>query len=99
MCCVLELIHNCVAFFQEKKERLIEEVRQHFGYTVDPKDEKFKELLEKKEKEEKKAAKEAKRQARHERMLADLEKKSAKAKKDGNEAKSKEKVTPDDNVK
>lgn len=32
-------------------------------------------------------------------MLADLEKKSAKAKKDGNEAKTKEQPAEDDNVK
>jgi hypothetical protein len=57
---------------QERKERLIEEVRMHFGYTVDPRDEKFKEMLEKKEKEQKKAMKEAKRKARDENLVNKL---------------------------
>ncbi|RZC34641.1 peroxisome biogenesis factor 10, partial [Asbolus verrucosus] len=55
---------------KDRKERLIEEVRMHFGYTVDPRDEKFKEMLEKKEKEQKKALKEERRKAREETMLA-----------------------------
>lgn len=62
----------------------MEEVRQHFGYYVDPKDEKFQELLQKKEKEEKKAAKEAKKKAKQERMIAEIEHKSASAKKQEN---------------
>ncbi|XP_044259063.1 growth arrest and DNA damage-inducible proteins-interacting protein 1 [Tribolium madens] len=67
---------------KERKERLIEEVRMHFGYTVDPRDEKFKELLEKKEKEQKKAMKEAKRKAREESMVTKmLSKKDAKKEK------------------
>lgn len=52
-----------------RKERLIEEVRRHFGYTVDPRDDRFKELLEKKEKEQKKAMKEARKKAREEGMV------------------------------
>jgi hypothetical protein len=54
---------------KERKDRLIEEVRRHFGYTVHAKDERFKELLEKKEKEQKKALKEAKKQAKEAKML------------------------------
>ncbi|XP_076265992.1 growth arrest and DNA damage-inducible proteins-interacting protein CRIF [Rhynchophorus ferrugineus] len=54
---------------KERRERLIEEVRRHFGYTVDPRDDRFKELLEKKEKEQKKAMKEARKKAREERMV------------------------------
>ncbi|XP_067010299.1 large ribosomal subunit protein mL64 [Anabrus simplex] len=57
---------------KEKKDRLVEEVRQHFGYKVDPRDERFKELLEKKEKEEKKLAKEAKRKDKEAKALAKL---------------------------
>jgi len=57
---------------KERKERLVEEVRRHFGYTVDPRDEKFKEMLEKKEKEQKKAMKIARKKAKEERMLASL---------------------------
>ncbi|GAB6029132.1 hypothetical protein CHUAL_004910 [Chamberlinius hualienensis] len=44
-----------------KKDRLIEEVRQFFGYRLNPRDPKFQEVLEKKEKEERKAIKEAKK--------------------------------------
>ncbi|KAF2901031.1 hypothetical protein ILUMI_05171 [Ignelater luminosus] len=54
---------------KESKERLVEEVRRHFGYRVDPRDDKFKEMLEKKEKEQKKAMKEAKKKAKEERMI------------------------------
>lgn len=39
---------------KEKKEKLIEEVKKHFGYKIDPKDDRFKEMLVKREKEEKK---------------------------------------------
>lgn len=49
---------------QEKKDRLIEEVRQHFGYVVSMKDPKFQEMLEQKEKEAKKAEKELKKKTR-----------------------------------
>lgn len=52
---------------QEKKDRLVEEVRQHFGYTVSTKDPRFQEMLVQKEKETKKAEKEAKKKLRVER--------------------------------
>jgi len=52
---------------------LVEEVRRHFGFKIDPRDERFKELLEQKEKEERKKAKEAKKKARQERITAKLE--------------------------
>ena len=54
---------------KEKRERLIEEVRRHFGYKVDPRDERFKEVLEQKEREDKKKQKEAKRKAKEEKMI------------------------------
>lgn len=54
---------------QEKKDALIEEVRQHFGYLVSMKDPKFQEMLELKEKEMKKASKEAKRKTKQEKEL------------------------------
>lgn len=57
---------------KQRKERLIEEVRRHFGYKVDPRDEKFKEVLEQKEKEEKKVQREAKRQAKEQKLMAKL---------------------------
>ena len=57
----------------------------HFGYTVDPRDEKFKEMLEKKEKEQKKAMKEAKKKAREENIMTKLlSKKADTVKKDVN---------------
>ncbi|XP_069702239.1 large ribosomal subunit protein mL64 [Periplaneta americana] len=56
-----------------KKDRLVEEVRRHFGFKIDPRDERFKELLEKKEKEERKKAKEAKRKARQELVMVKME--------------------------
>ncbi|GJQ88123.1 hypothetical protein Trydic_g13130 [Trypoxylus dichotomus] len=55
---------------KERKERLIEEVRRHFGYTVDPRDERFKEMLQKKEKEQKKAMKEARKKAKEEQIVS-----------------------------
>jgi len=57
---------------KERKERLVEEVRRHFGYTLDTRDEKFKELLAQKEKEDKKAQKEAKRKQKEMKMLEKL---------------------------
>lgn len=57
---------------KERKDRLVEEVRRHFGFKVDARDERFKELLEQKEKEDKKQLKEAKRKAKEEKMLAKL---------------------------
>lgn len=55
-----------------KKDALIEEVRRHFGYKIDPRDEKFKELLLQKEKDYKKKLKEQKAKAKQERLLEKL---------------------------
>jgi Growth arrest and DNA-damage-inducible proteins-interacting protein 1 len=57
---------------KERKDRLIEEVRRHFGYTIDPRDERFKEMLELKEKEQRKALKESKRQAKETKLMSKL---------------------------
>ncbi|KAM7357387.1 growth arrest and DNA damage-inducible proteins-interacting protein CRIF [Cochliomyia hominivorax] len=57
---------------KEKKERLIEEVRRHFGYKVDPRDERFKEVLEQKEREDKKKQKEEKRKAKEQKLMSKL---------------------------
>lgn len=54
---------------KEKKEKLIEEVKKHFGYKIDPKDERFKEMLVKREKEEKKKVREEKKKIREEKLL------------------------------
>lgn len=62
---------------QEKKERLIEEVRQIFGFRIDPRDERFKEALLQKEREEKKASKAAKKLAHQQRMIDRLKREAA----------------------
>lgn len=54
---------------KEKREKLIEEVKKHFGYKIDPKDERFKEMLVKREKEEKKKVREEKKKIREEKLL------------------------------
>lgn len=54
---------------KEKKEKLIEEVKKHFGYKLDPKDERFKEMLVKREKEEKKKIREEKKKIREEKLI------------------------------
>lgn len=58
---------------QEKKERLVEEVRRHFGFTLDPRDERFQEMLAKREKEQKKQEKLAKKEAKEKMMIAKLQ--------------------------
>ncbi|XP_039295052.1 growth arrest and DNA damage-inducible proteins-interacting protein 1 [Nilaparvata lugens] len=63
---------------RQNKERLIEEVRRHFGYTVDPREERFQEMLEKKEKEERRTAREQRKQLREEKYLEELMAKSDK---------------------
>ncbi|XP_012232143.1 large ribosomal subunit protein mL64 [Linepithema humile] len=52
-----------------RKERLLEEVRRHFGFRISSHDERFKEMLAQKEKEEKKKKKDAKKKARLEKFL------------------------------
>lgn len=54
---------------KEKREKLIEEVKKHFGYKIDPKDERFKEMLVKREKEEKKKIRDEKKKIREEKLL------------------------------
>lgn len=56
-----------------KKERLMEEVRQIFGFRIDPKDERFKAALEKKELQERKALKEAKKLEKQKRMIKKMQ--------------------------
>lgn len=62
-----------------RKERLVEEVRRHFGFKISPHDERFKEMLVQKEKEEKKKKKEARKQARMEKLTNLYQKKSVKS--------------------
>uniref|UniRef100_A0A1B0AR99 Large ribosomal subunit protein mL64 n=1 Tax=Glossina palpalis gambiensis TaxID=67801 RepID=A0A1B0AR99_9MUSC len=61
-----------VLAIKQRKERLIEEVRHHFGFKIDPRDERFKIVLEQKEKEEKKKMKEGKRQAKEQKLMSKL---------------------------
>ncbi|KAJ0179587.1 hypothetical protein K1T71_005299 [Dendrolimus kikuchii] len=58
---------------KERKERLVEEVRRHFGFTLDPRDERFQEMLAKREKEQKKMEKIAKKEAKEKVMIAKLQ--------------------------
>lgn len=58
---------------RDRKDRLVEEVRRQFGFKVDARDERFKELLAQKEKEDKKRQKEVKKKLKDERMLAKLQ--------------------------
>lgn len=57
---------------KKKRDDLLEEVKRHFGYTIDPKDEKFQLMLEQKEKEQKKLQKEMKKKKREEHFMAKL---------------------------
>ncbi|CAH2063172.1 unnamed protein product, partial [Iphiclides podalirius] len=56
-----------------KKQRLVEEVRRHFGFTLDPRDERFQEMLAKREKEQKKLERQAKLEAKEKMMIAKLQ--------------------------
>lgn len=58
----------------DRKERLVEEVRRQFGFKLDTRDERFQELVAQKEKEDKKKKKEERRKAKEEKMLARLQK-------------------------
>lgn len=55
-----------------RKQKLIEEVQDYIGFKMDPKDERFKEVLAMKEEEEKKAKKKLRKQEREQKMLAKL---------------------------
>ncbi len=58
---------------EEKKAKLLEEAREYFGYKVDFRDAKFKEMLETKAKEDKKVAKLRKKEDRDARLKARLQ--------------------------
>ncbi|XP_053684868.1 growth arrest and DNA damage-inducible proteins-interacting protein 1 [Sabethes cyaneus] len=61
---------------KDRKDRLVEEVRRHFGFKIDPRDERFQEMLAQKEKEDRKKVKEAKRKEKEVLMLEKLKKKT-----------------------
>lgn len=54
----------------------MEEVRRHFGFKLDPRDERFQEMLAKREKEQKKQEKQARKEARENKMIAQIQQKS-----------------------
>ncbi|XP_076462640.1 large ribosomal subunit protein mL64-like [Babylonia areolata] len=58
---------------EEKKRKILEEAREYFGYYVDPRDSKFKEMMEEKEKQEKELAKKQKKEKRLEKLAARLQ--------------------------
>ncbi|KAL6265412.1 hypothetical protein P5V15_002208 [Pogonomyrmex californicus] len=62
-----------------RKERLIEEVRKHFGFKISVHDEKFKTMLAQKEKEEKKKKKEAKKKEKMEKLQSMAQEKAKEA--------------------
>ncbi|KAM3967973.1 growth arrest and DNA damage-inducible proteins-interacting protein CRIF [Aphomia sociella] len=62
---------------KDKKERLVEEVRRHFGFKLDPRDERFQEMLAKREKEQRKLEKQARKEAKDKIMLAKIQQKNA----------------------
>ncbi|XP_012547427.1 large ribosomal subunit protein mL64 [Bombyx mori] len=62
---------------KDKKERLVEEVRRHFGFKLDSRDERFQEMLVKREKEQKKQEKLARKEAKEKVMIAKLQQKNA----------------------
>ncbi|XP_063994784.1 large ribosomal subunit protein mL64 [Diachasmimorpha longicaudata] len=57
---------------KERKARLVEEVRRQFGFAIDPRDERFQQLLEQKEKEDKKLKKETRKKEKAARFLASM---------------------------
>lgn len=57
---------------KDRKQQLMEEVRSHFGFKIDFKDDRFKELLAQKEKEDKKKKKELKKQQKQEKFVAQM---------------------------
>lgn len=59
---------------REKKEKMMEEVRRHFGVNIDPRSPKFKELMEKKEKEDKKKKKDLRKQEHAARLVEKISK-------------------------
>ncbi|XP_001650410.2 growth arrest and DNA damage-inducible proteins-interacting protein 1 [Aedes aegypti] len=62
---------------KERKDRLVEEVRRHFGFRIDPRDERFQEMLAQKEKADRKKVKEAKRKEKEVKMMEKLKKRTA----------------------
>ncbi|XP_071118756.1 large ribosomal subunit protein mL64-like [Haliotis cracherodii] len=56
-----------------KKKKLLDDAMAYFGYKVDPRDEKFKEMLEEKAKEEKRLAKQKKKETQTAKLMARIQ--------------------------
>ncbi|XP_046544829.1 growth arrest and DNA damage-inducible proteins-interacting protein 1-like [Haliotis rubra] len=56
-----------------KKKKLLDDAMAFFGYKVDPRDEKFKEMLEAKAKEEKRLAKQKKKETQTAKLMARIQ--------------------------
>uniref|UniRef100_A0A8D9FEJ8 Large ribosomal subunit protein mL64 n=1 Tax=Cacopsylla melanoneura TaxID=428564 RepID=A0A8D9FEJ8_9HEMI len=54
---------------KKQKDKLFEEIRQHFGFNIDPRDEKFQEMIEIKKKEELKKRRIEKKKLREEKLI------------------------------
>ncbi|KAL1459765.1 hypothetical protein WDU94_011719 [Cyamophila willieti] len=54
---------------KKQKEKLFDEIRQHFGFNIDPRDEKFQEMIEIKKKEEMKKRRLEKKKLREEKLI------------------------------
>lgn len=76
---------------KEKRERIMEEVRQHFGFKIDFRDPRFQALIEEKEKEQKKAKKQERKKKQETVLLERLQEQAKEltqkktAKKDGDD--------------
>lgn len=65
---------------KKQKDKLFSEIRQHFGFNIDPRDEKFQEMLEIKQKEEAKKKRLERKKQREEKLITmamEIEKQSS----------------------
>ncbi|XP_055316821.1 growth arrest and DNA damage-inducible proteins-interacting protein 1 [Sitodiplosis mosellana] len=94
----MEDLHKRVAQKEEearqakaKREALLEDIRQEFGFKIDYKDPRFKALMEKKELEAKKAKKAEKKKKREEQLMQKLKEQAQETMEKGKDAKKAEK--------
>lgn len=79
---------------KQKREKIIEEIREELGYNVDPRDERFQAILEQKEKEDKKKKKELKKKMRAEKLLAYIQQTDIESKEEEKEKNSSDEIVP-----
>ena len=65
-------VNEAVQAEKGKREKLMEEAKELLGFSVDPRDKRFQELLEAKEKEQKKLAKTQKKKEKEAKLVARL---------------------------